>query len=482
MKLQNPIKFFFSKEAEEGYVPNRDLLAHSVALTGQNMTYGFISGWWFTFCTDILKISPDTVGWITSLSRLWDAVNDPLIGSLMDKHRFKSGEKLRPYTLYTPPIIGIISALMFVAYATNIKLTIAIMMVLYFVWDILYSIQDVALWGMIAVSSPHSEERARVAQWVSIGAGAGGIFVGLFPNFLGDNFLNALNIETKTVYLFGGIILGLGGELISMLAYKQKERIRTINDKGDSIKEIFRALGHNKVLLTISLARFLQALSPGLDWIHFFESSISFDIGSKHIDGGNAQFIFGMLVGVPGAIAIFFATRFIKKLGGMKKLLIVSQIANIALRIISFFVGYKSLWQLAIVLILMSIGSIPGSMMDIAHRSLTSDSIDYIEWKTGVRNEGISFSVQNFISKMQGAVSFLIKGYILKFLSYDADLKKYNQNPTYMKWQWPTFILGPVVGSIFYLMAISFVDDNPERKAMVEAELKERREKSLQAI
>ena len=131
---------------------------------------------------------------------------------------------------------------------------------------------------------------------------------------------------------------------------------------------------------------------------------------------------FGMLVGVRSH-AIFFATRFIKKLGGMKKLLLFHQIANIALRIISFFVGYKSLWQLAIVLILMSIGSIPGSMMDIAHRSLTSDSIDYIEWKTGVRNEGISFSVQNFISKMQGAVSFLIKGYILKFLSYDADLK-----------------------------------------------------------
>ena len=49
-----------------------------------------------------------------------------------------------------------------------------------------------------------------------------GIFVGLFPNFLSDNFLNALNIETKTVYLFGGIILGLGGELISMLAYISK--------------------------------------------------------------------------------------------------------------------------------------------------------------------------------------------------------------------------------------------------------------------
>ena len=212
--LKNPVKFFFSKEAEEGYVPNFDLLAHSAGLCGQNMTYSFVAGWWFTFCIDILGIAPKKVGIITSVSRLWDAVNDPLIGSLVDKFRFKSGEKLRPYTLITPPIIGILSLLMFVNFRFAPGIILALMMVLYFFWDLTYSFQDVALWGLIAVSSPHSEERTRVAQWISIGAGAGGALVGLFPNLLGDNILNAFHTTAATMYLVGGLVFGLGGELL----------------------------------------------------------------------------------------------------------------------------------------------------------------------------------------------------------------------------------------------------------------------------
>lgn len=474
--LKNPVKFFFSKEAEEGYVPNFDLLAHSAGLCGQNMTYSFVAGWWFTFCIDILGIDPKKVGIITSVSRLWDAVNDPLIGSLVDKFRFKSGEKLRPYTLITPPIIGILSLLMFVNFRFAPGIILALMMVLYFFWDLTYSFQDVALWGLIAVSSPHSEERTRVAQWISIGAGAGGALVGLFPNLLGDNILNAFHTTAATMYLVGGLVFGLGGELISMSAYRQKERIKAETEKADTLKDIFNGLMHNKVLLIISLARFLQQVTPVLDWIHFFESSVSYDVGSVHIDGGNAQFFFGLLTGIPGTLCMFAATKIVDKVGGRKKLLLSSQIVAIAMRIIAYFVGYKSIGRMAVVMVLYAVMQMPAMMMDICHRSLISDSIDYVEWKTGVRNEGISFSIQNFISKMQSAVTSLIKGGILSLLKYDQTIpRKYNQNATYLKWQWPIFMLGPVIGALMYLIVISFVKDDKALKERVESELKERR-------
>lgn len=477
MYLKNPIGFLFSKKADEGYVPNIDLFAHSVGLCGQNMTYSFVAGWWFTFCIDILGIDPRKVGAITSISRLWDAVNDPLIGSLVDKIRFKNGEKLRPYTIITPPIIGVLSLLMFVKFNFAPGVILALMMVLYFFWDLTYSFQDVALWGLIAVSSPHSEERTRVAQWISIGAGAGAALVGLFPNMLGDNVLNALHTNVATMYLVGGLIFGLGGELLSMSAYRQKERIKAETEKSDSIKDIFSGLMHNKVLLTISLARFLQQVTPVLDWIHFFESSVSYDIGSVHIDGGNAQFLFGLVTGIPGTFCLFAATKIVDKIGGRKRLLVSSQIFAIVLRVISYFVGYKSIGQMAVVMVLYSVMQIPAMMMDICHRSLISDSIDYVEWKTGVRNEGISFSIQNFISKMQSAVTSLIKGGILSLLHYDQTItRKYNQNATYIKWQWPIFMLGPVVGAVMYLIVICFVKDDKALKEQVERELKERRE------
>ncbi len=474
--MKNPVKFFFDKTETDTHIPNRDLLFHAAGLAGQNMTYGFTNNWWFLFCNDILHIDSKNVGMIQSVSKLWDAVNDPLIGSFVDKHRFKNGEKLRPYLLITPAFIGILSALMFMSFSSNAFVSLLIMLVLYFFWDLVYSFQDTALWGIMAVSSPHSEERARVAQWISIGAGAGSALVGIFPMLKGENVLNALNMTPAGMYLAGGIFFGLGGELISLMAYRQKERVRSESQKGDSLKDIFRGLFQNKVLLTISLARFLQQVTPVLDWEHFFVSSVEYNVGSMHIDGGTAQFLYGLLIGAPGALCMFAATKIAKKMGGMKKLLIISQILSIGLRVVCYFIGYQSIGQMAVVMVLMAVVSIPCNMMDIAHRSLTSDSIDYIEWKTGVRNEGISFSIQNFISKMQSSASSLIKGFILNALRYDSYVDKNKQNPVYLKWQWPIFMLGPVIGSVFYLITISFVKDDKDLKAKVEKELRERRE------
>lgn|GEM_PF-5447401 len=95
--MKNPIEFFFGKEAPEGSVPNRELLSLSGGLTGQNMTYGYVANWLFYFMEKILHIKPFTVGSINGIMRIWDSINDPIFGAVIDRHRFKSGEKLRPY-------------------------------------------------------------------------------------------------------------------------------------------------------------------------------------------------------------------------------------------------------------------------------------------------------------------------------------------------------------------------------------------------
>ena len=160
----------------------------------------------------------------------------------------------------------------------------------------------------------------------------------------------------------------------------------------------------------------------------------------------------------------------------MKKILIIAQISAVALRIVSFFVGFKSIWRMLIVILLMGLQSIPASMMNIAHRSLMSDSIDYVEYTTGRRTEGITFSMQNFATKIGDAVALLINGQILKYVKYNERIAMTAQNAVFMKWQWPLFILGPAVGAILYLIVIAFVKDDREQQRMIETELKKRRD------
>lgn len=462
--------YFFQKEPKaEGYVANRDILNYAIGLSGQNISYGYISGWIRYFCINLLKIDPKKVGNIFSLTYVWDAINDPIVGATIDRRRHKPYNKLRPYLIYFPPIIGALSALLFMNVPFDENGKIIYIFIIYLIWDFFYSFQDVGLWGMIALASPHSNERARIAQWVSIGAGAGGAICGLFQQF--RTMLNSAGIDDMHVFIIFGAVFGLGGEILSMRAHKIHELV----DGGEPEENVFKSLTilrHNPTLLLISLARFSQGFCPKVQNAYFFENSITFD------NGKSLEVLFGLLAGIPGAGAIFFANKIAEKVGGMKKLLIISQVAAIGIRVVAYFAGYNSWPQFIIMCLLISLVNLPGSLMDIAHRTLTSNSIDEVELKTGVRTEGVSFSMQNFTTKMTTAVTTFIEGRMLSYLKYDSSLLGTGkpQNAKFLKWQWPMFMLGPVVGAILYLIIISFVKDSKEHRENVERQLRERKE------
>ncbi|NLB36142.1 MAG: hypothetical protein GX824_02385 [Clostridiales bacterium] len=462
------------KTKGSGIVPNSELFGYSAGLAGQNMTYNYITNWLRYFCINILHIDELKVGRIFFISYFWDAVNDPVIGAIVDRRRHKNGEKLRPYLIQLPPIIGALSAIIFLKVNFGENGNLLYILLIYLVWDFFYSVQDVALWGMVALSSPLSQERSKVAQWATIGAGLGGVFVRAFQT-LRSMLTNKYGFDDFQVFIIFALIFGLGGEIISMWSHMLHESVKS-EKPTDSIIKSITILKYNKTLLIISLARLLQSVSPFVQQSYFFENLVSYQLGNSIINGQNAEVLFGIFSGIPGVFAVFFATKIAKKIGGMKKILILSQIMGITLRIAAYFVGYQSIPRMIVVAFFISLANIPGMMMDIAHRSLTSDSIDYVEWKTGLRTEGISFSVQNFISKMKSGVSSLIEGIILDKLKYDSVARALHlkQNPTFLKWQWPIFIVGPVVGAVLYLVTIFFVEDNNEKRDYIENELRKR--------
>ncbi|MDY5991421.1 MAG: MFS transporter, partial [Oscillospiraceae bacterium] len=453
----------------------------------------FISSRLFVFLNTVLNIPAEKTGLITGVSTLWDAINDPLVGTLIDARKFKPGNKLRPLILYTSPIIGVLTALMFFDFHLSVTATIVLIMALYLVYDIIYSVQDVAMWGLLPLSSPNSQERARVSQWVSIGAGLGSAIGGLFPS-IRSILVSKAGFSEQSAYFFGAVCFGLGGMILSMLAYRMREKVNYVQEKKVSVLDSLKSLRHNRTLIIICLARFLGGISFMLPWEYFFETEgVSYNFFGMSISGGTMQVIYGLIPGIPGALMMFFATRFAEKVGGMKRLLVLSEVLQIVCRVIAFTIGANNRFLNPVCLVaiwfFIAIYNIPVSMKDIAHRSLLSDSIDEVELKTGERTEGIAFSMQNFISKLSAAVSKLIQGYVLKFLRFEnikgldgaALVRAQSKNSPFFKYRWHQFMLGPIVGSLLYLITILFLNDDREHMAEVERLLKERRKELEQA-
>ena len=484
--MKNPIGFLFSKEETDTHLPNRELLSYATGLAGQNISYSFISNRLTYFYENhaVSQKRAHAVGKIMTATYAWDAVNDILIGAVVDKRPHKPYQKMRPYLLYLPPVIGALGAMMFLNLGSNDIFKLVYLAVCYCLWDLFYSFQDVGLWGLMALASPHSHERSRVAQWISIGAGAGSTVGSAFP-FLWDILENRAGMPESRIFTLFAFLFGLGGELISMRAASFRERVRSPHHTEEKLRDYIAVLRHNPMLIFISLARLSQGFSPKINQTYFFQSEYR-NASSDLLKGGTAEVLYGIVSGIPGAAALPFANRIIDALGGMKRLLVISQITAIVTRLLAFGAGsipairYNTPAGFLIMCGFLAVCNLPGALMDIAHRSLTGDSIDEVELKTGIRSEGVSFSVQNFVSKMTHGVSTYIQNFflyrVLKYVAYDDENYIAMQGETFYKWQYPLFMLGPIVGAVLYLLFISFVKDDKARRAEVERQLRERRE------
>lgn len=460
------------------HVPKKEALSFYFGLMGQNFVYSLVAGYLMYFCTNILKMNEVWSGLIVGISRVWDGVNDPIVGSWIDRHRFANGEKVRPFLKWLPIPVGIVSLLMFMNWTFLPEWAMGLMiLLLYLTWDILYTVQDIPIWSMTAMITPNPNERERIVKnarlfgSITYGMLSGGLWLVL-------DIMRTLEMKDMTIFLIFGLVLGLGGALISRLCYSAKERVPMPKAQQENMKESFSLMFKNKMLMLLSLANILGAFGfGGALTPYFFENlTDANEYGLSFIQNIGLSTLFGALTGAPALISMFFVDKFAKKFKGMLNLLIIAQLLNVVFRIIAWIVGFEGnlLWVSAGILALASFFS---GTLGIANTSLFNDSIDYIEWQTGKRTEGVTFAMQTFLAKASSGINALLLGIALAAIGYNKDVSGIgSQGSTFNTWTWPLFILTPALGSLLYIIPLLKIKYPSEMKKKVEQDLLLRRE------
>ena len=473
------------KNAEKKYVSKKELVNFLAGLSGQNLVYSLIGGSFFTyFMTDIALFPAITVSVLLIVMKVWDGINDPIVGSFIDRHTFKSGEKLRPFLKYTPLPVGVFTVLLFLVFSTNenlLWLRVSYFVIMYICWDLAYTVQDVSVWGITAAVSPNSSERDRFVQWSrTIGSMVYGAFSTVIPMAL-EMIANAKGMSMSLVTLVFAIIFGLGGSMLSYRCSYARERIAVNKDEQqETLRESFLLLFKNRMLLLVTLSNLFGSFGFGISLVtYFFKYEIPSDfLGNGIIGALGLTTIYFIITGLPGFIGMLFADWMKKRLGGYVNVLILIQVFNIVARAIAFFVGFegKRLW---ISMIIIGIGSIPSGASSIAQTSIFCDSIDYMEWKTGKRTEGITFSMQTSFTKISSGITSGLATLALHLLGYKAIDNATNylgtQTAAFDSWIWPLVVLTPAVASVLFIIPLLFVNYTKEKRALVESDLNARR-------
>lgn len=472
-------------------ISKKETVSFLTGLAGQNIVYSFIGASFFTyFMTDIAVFPPAIVSVLLILMKIWDGVNDPIIGSIVDGHRFKNGEKLRPLLKYTPVPVGIFTVLIFVVFSTKeslLWLRVGYFVIMYLCWDIVYTLQDVAVWGMTAVATPNSNSRDKFVQLSrTVGSIFYGVFSAVIPAVM-EMVAKASGNSMAIMTVLFAVIFGLGGALLSAKCYQVQERVRLVDPKKQqkSMLESFKLLFQNKMLLLITLSNLFGALAFGNNLItYFFKYKVpEISIGGMVLGPLMLTTVYGAITYAPSFLGMIFANKFRDLFKGYKNLLIVIQLFTIVGRIIAFIIGFEGK-NIFIGMIIMALCSIPSGASSIAQTSLFCDSIDLMEYKTGKRTEGVTFAMQTFFTKISSGITGSLATLSLAVLKYNAveDVEGAiyigTQTQAFENWIWPLVMLTPVIAAVLYIIPLLFIKYTPEQKAEVEKELAERRKQA----
>lgn len=360
---------------------------------GRDMLYSMVSLFLLFYLTDILNLPDSTMWWMTGIFtvlRIFDAVNDPFMGLLVDNTHSRFG-KFKPWIVIGGIIGGIFTVFLF----TNFGLTgagyIISFILIYLVWDLTYGANDIAYWSMLPSLSYNQKEREKAGSFAKICASIGMYTVVVFITPI----TNAMGGGTRAWLIFTVIVVLITWAFLCFPVFGIKEdRSMYKKEESTSLRDMFAILFKNDQLLytAISMALFMIGYCTTTTFGKYY-----FKYAFKNED---MYSVFAGVLGISQLIAIFVFPFFTKKFS--RKKLYAYATGLVVLGYLVFFFSPMNMIFIGIAGMLLFLGQAFISMLMLM---FLADTVEYGQWKLGRRNESITFSVQPFINKIGGAIA-----------------------------------------------------------------------------
>jgi len=393
----------------------RDSVAYAAGDLGCNMSFA-LKGTMALFWTQVMGMS----AWYSLLLvivQFWDAINDPLIGSIIDAdtHKYKRNKFLQ-YILVGS--IGLIvgGACCFLPFpAAPVWAKFIIFIAGYVVWDAFYTIANVPYGSLLSLISNDPADRASLSAWRSIGSMVGNMLPMVILPFLIYNEDESLN---GNMVFVAALVMGVLGFICFQFMIRNTEiRVNTetkVNDDQPKFN-VFQALGNfirNRPAVGATLAAMgmfigMQGAATAV--------SVTFQIYFKNTEISGIVQLFSM---IPILVFTPLARKMVTKYG-KKELAIVGSIASIVGALGLFIVTPDNTGLDLIVYVLCQlVYSLGLGIYSTVSWAMMGDAIDYNEWKTGKREEGVVYSLHSFFRKLAQGIGPAVALIIMQSMGY----------------------------------------------------------------
>ena len=496
MKILHKI---FGTTPGDGNLQPKEAIAYSIAGFGQNFICTIVGSYLTIFMTDALLFGASDVmiGGVTGAmavaflmlgTRIYDACNDPIMGSIVDRTRTKWG-KCRPYLKWMPIPIAVMTILCFCPFlepkATS---TFAIISVVYVIWSMVYTVVDVPYWGLSTCMTNNTTIRGNVltvARLLStLGAGIVTVGVPIITSAVTNKYKGAdgavlpqfidANANTlKWTYFICALVFTAIAIPMFYYGFRNTKERFTSTETPPSLGHNLKLLFKNRELLLVVLSGILG----GARMVYTYTGGLYF---AKYVLKEEGLYSLITLLVVPGGAVASILVPWMTKKFTKKWAYIGVHVLGAVVMFAMYFIGYDANWKLVLCAIGLVLLGIPQGVNNIVTYAMIGDTVEYLEWKTGERAEGICFAMQTFINKIGMAVGAFIGVFSYSWAGIDPTRSSgfipgmEQEGPTLL---WNVLVLSGALSMVGTIIPMLFYRLTEKRQRELVKEIEERKAK-----
>lgn len=438
----------------------KEKIAYGTGDLGNGLMFQMAQMYLLKFYTDVLGISPYWGGMIFLVTKFVDAVTDAGVGTYVDS-RTNIGPKgkFRPFILYGALFLGLATIAAFLAPNLGPVAKIVYAFVSYNIMSLAYTVVNIPYGSMSSSMTTDSIERTQLSVYRNIGAQVAIFITGVVVIPL----INRFNSPAVGYPVVVGMMAVIGVLSLFFCYANVKERYvsKKPRVKGDGLKA-FKGLFNNKPLVVLCIFTILSItamfLKLGLQ-LYYFE----YVLGNEGLI--STVSVLNLVALIP---SFMIASKVVAKLG-KKNTAIMGTVGFLIAELLNFFIfGQNTVPFLIVNIFSQFFLSFPNTVA----WALVADTVDFGEWKTGLRSEGITYSSYSFIRKLGQGFAGFIPGAALAAIGYQANVAQSASTITGIRM---VYFIFPAVASVIAALVLWFgYDLTDKRHKEISDELRER--------
>ena len=436
-----------------------------------SMFWKLFSMFLMIFYTDVVELSPAAVGTMFLLTRLWDGLNDPIMGIIADRTVTSKG-KFRPYLLWIAIPFALIGVLTFSSPDLGPSGKLIYAYVTYTLMMMVYTAINVPYSSLMGVMTSNTEDRTSLASFRFIGAYSGGIFMTATVPYLLDYFKSGGSDEAQSYQFTVAIYAILAAFFFIMTYLWTRERVKPLPQKTSVWKDL-KDLGKNTqwfIMLGAGVSVLIfNSLRDGSIMYYFkyfvkdqtlsFFGDVTWDkLAGAYMTVWLVTNLLGVLMAKPASSRFGKKTVFMGAMG-----------IGCVFSVLFYWVDPNDVTLIFGLNVIMGIAS--GIVLPLIW-SMYADIADYSEWKTGRRATGLVFSSSSMSQKLGWTLGGAITGWLLAAYGFEANA---DQSVESLKGIRLMITIYPAAGALLSVLFLTIYKLNDKFMHSITEELAQRR-------